>query len=143
MSYSTGRTPGFRLLARQNQASAWRGLLSSPPIQMVGLNVDLPRAGDPEANWRGQIGSPIFRSTGGRGRLGFTGISRDSSGNVLANATLYLISLPSYDMVAQTVSDDSGNFRFDILPPGPYQIQAYLAGSPDLAGASVNTLQPT
>ena len=42
--------------------------------------------------------------------------------------------------IATTVSDGSGNFT--LLPPvsGPYYLVAYLAGAPDVAGTTVNTL---
>jgi hypothetical protein len=38
------------------------------------------------------------------------------------------------------VSDGAGVFTFDNPGSGPFYIVAYLAGSPDVAGTSLNTL---
>jgi hypothetical protein len=44
--------------------------------------------------------------------------------------------------VQSTTSNAVGAFSFSQMAPGPYYFVAYLPGSPDVAGVSVNTLQP-
>lgn len=75
----------------------------------------------------------------------FIGVSKSSTGTVLAGATLYLMVQVNnqWQEIQRTVSDASGNFRFDVMSDGPYWIPGYKSGSPDTAGASVNSLQPT
>lgn len=69
------------------------------------------------------------------------GVTRDSFGNVLPGCTVRLFKTSGDVKVAQTVSDGSGNYIFTNCAPGTaYYIVAYLAGSPDVAGTSVNTL---
>jgi hypothetical protein len=43
----------------------------------------------------------------------------------------------------ESTSDASGNYIFYPSVSGPFYVLAYKAGSPDLAGTTVNTLQPT
>lgn len=68
-----------------------------------------------------------------------TGVTRDSGGNPLGGCTVELFDTRTDQRVAATVSDGSGNFS---LPgaSGPYYLVCYKAGTPDLAGTSVNTL---
>lgn len=42
--------------------------------------------------------------------------------------------------VEQTLSDGSGNFAFTVGLGETYYVVAYLPGSPDRAGTTVNTL---
>jgi len=68
------------------------------------------------------------------------GISRDSTGAPLAAAR---VSLCQGNVIVNTVtSDGSGNYAFDNPGSGPFFIVAYKAGSPDVAGTTVNTLLP-
>jgi len=75
---------------------------------------------------------------------GFTptlsGVTRDSTGAALPGCTVDMFVTGTDTFIATTVSDGSGNFT--LLPPasGPYYLVAYLAGSPDVAGTTVNTL---
>ena len=72
-----------------------------------------------------------------------TGISRDSTGTILGGAQLDLFVTSTDQRVAQVTSDASGNFSFGNPGSGPFYIVAYKVGSPDVTGATVNTLQPT
>lgn len=68
------------------------------------------------------------------------GQTRDSAGAVLANCTVTLFR--TYDDMPQkvTVSDADGNYSFPVSPGSTYYCVAYKAGSPDVTGATVDTL---
>ena len=69
------------------------------------------------------------------------GISRDSTGAALGLCAIDLFA--SSDLVvASTISDAAGNYSFVNPGTGPFYIVAYKAGSPDVAGTTVNTLLP-
>jgi hypothetical protein len=69
------------------------------------------------------------------------GVTRDSFGVALAGCTLSLFRTIDNVLVNQAVSDGGGNYLFTNCSPGlAYYIVAYLAGSPDVAGTTVNTL---
>ncbi len=69
-----------------------------------------------------------------------TGTTKDKDGVALGGVTIELFSTQTNLMMDQTVSDGSGNYTLNNVGGGTYYIAAYLAGSPDLAGASLNTL---
>lgn len=71
------------------------------------------------------------------------GVSRDSAGVVLGTCRVELFATGSDQSIAETVSDAGGNFEFGNPGTGPFYIVAYKAGSPDLAGTTVNTLMPS
>ena len=73
--------------------------------------------------------------------LHVTGVTRDSSSAPLAGVTVSMFLTSTNAPMGQTISDGSGNYSFTLYsPPGPFYIIAYLAGSPDVAGTTVNTL---
>ena|SRR6266704_3044924 len=69
-----------------------------------------------------------------------SGVTRDSLGNALGNCTVQLFYTATNILAAQTQSDASGNYAFSIGPSQACYIVAYLPGSPDVAGTTVNTL---
>lgn len=72
-----------------------------------------------------------------------TGVTKDSTGAVLDNCTVTLFKTIDNMPSATTVSDDNGNYSFSI--DGNSQARfavSYKAGSPDVAGTTVNTLIP-
>ena len=71
------------------------------------------------------------------------GVSRDSTGAILDSCVVELFITATDQMVRSITSDASGNFSFGNPGAGPFYIVAYKAGSPDVAGTTVNTLQPT
>jgi hypothetical protein len=80
-----------------------------------------------------------------RGQLWGTiaGVTKDCThGNVpLANCVVHLFRTSDDVKVATTVSDAGGNYSFSLIEDGnTYYAVAYKAGSPDLAGTTVNTL---
>lgn len=101
-------------------------------------------------------------------RFTLSGVSRDSTGAALGTCTVTVLEtgriavdglthgqMPSAGnpveveadsespVVARQISDGSGNFSFSVPMNTAYQIMAYKAGSPDVAGITVNTLTPT
>lgn len=70
------------------------------------------------------------------------GVSRDSTGAILGGCVIDLFVSGSDQLIAATVSDVSGVFSFGNPGTGPFYIVAYKAGSPDVAGTTVNTLLP-
>ena len=89
---------------------------------------------------RGQIGWVIFRSPGGYSNSALTGITRDSALAPLAGCR---VDLCQGNIIKQSItSDGSGNFTFLNPGSGPFFLVAYKPGSPDVAGTTVNTLQP-
>ena len=73
-----------------------------------------------------------------------SGVTKDSAGAALGSCTVHLFNTGTDVECAETVSDASGNYSFSV--PGNssanYMV-AYLAGSPDVAGTTVNTIYPT
>ncbi len=121
--------PGWRTFARAGWGGRadFRGLLAIDNGQGRGQG-------------RGQVGTVVYRSPGGRANLSIAGVSRDSTGAALAGCTIHLM-LTGPDILAQvTTSDAAGNFAFSNPGSGPFYIVAYKAGSPDVAGTTVNTL---
>jgi hypothetical protein len=89
------------------------------------------------------FGPRRFRApTFSRSTVRIIGVTRDSAGAILAGATVKLYRTQSDEYLAQTISDGSGNFSLDVPGPSPFYLVAYLPGSPDVAGATVNTLVP-
>lgn len=73
----------------------------------------------------------------------FTGVTRDSSGAVLGNAIVQLIHTSDDALIQQTTSDASGNYELYSPYSDGHYIVGYKAGSPDVAGTTVNTLTGT
>lgn len=74
--------------------------------------------------------------------LVIAGVTRDNVGAPLGNCTVDLFITATDAWVAQTISDGSGNWSLPVYVSGPFFARAYLAGSPDRAGTTLNTLDP-
>ena len=72
-----------------------------------------------------------------------TGVTRDSSGNPLANCLYALLRTGDNSVAALGTSDANGNFVIYASSQFTHYIVAYKAGSPDVAGTTVNTLVGT
>lgn len=68
------------------------------------------------------------------------GVTKDSTGAILAGATVRLYRTATDVLVDSTVSDGVGVYEFRVGLSQSYYVVAYKAGSPDLAGTTVNTL---
>lgn len=71
-----------------------------------------------------------------------TGVTKNSVGAALGGCIVQLFETATDRFVVETVSDPTtGVFVFYVgLGTGPYYAVAYLAGAPDVAGTTVNTL---
>jgi hypothetical protein len=71
-----------------------------------------------------------------------TGVTRDNAGNALGGCTVKRFRTTDDVLMSSTTSDGSGNFT---LPGGfaSSYLVAYKAGSPDVAGVTVNTIVHT
>lgn len=104
---------------------------------------------------RGVKGTPLGRS--GTGRIGgiprafrsppfsptsirVTGVTKDSTGTPIGACAVHLFRMVDDVEVDQSVSDGSGNYSLICAGSGTFYVVAYLAGAPDLAGTTVNTL---
>lgn len=83
--------------------------------------------------------------TGGAKQNVLVGQTLDQYGNPLGNCVVQLFLTSNDQIIAQITSDTAGYYRI----PTPYStstahyLVCYLAGPPDVAGTSVNTLTPT
>jgi hypothetical protein len=79
------------------------------------------------------------------GNFILTGITKNGSGVALGNCTVMLFRSSDDVKILTTTSDASGNFTLS-LPNDSYKnyyLVCYLAGSPDVAGTSIDTLTLT
>lgn len=104
-----------------------------------GCDFVLPVGYGPIAHtWRGL---PYLKAPEFKGSFSISGVTRDSAGSVLNNCAVDLFLTAEDTLVASTTSDGSGNFSFTVSGNSQnYFLRAYKAGSPDVAGTSVNTL---
>lgn len=86
-----------------------------------------------------------WEDTGGQKQNVIVGQTLNSSGAALPGCTVRLFLTSSNAFVGSVVSDNGGYYRI----PTPYgtavahYVVAFLAGSPDVSGATDNTLVPT
>jgi hypothetical protein len=74
-------------------------------------------------------------------KLLISGVTKDSSGAALAGCTVSLYRTSDDVLMEKTNSDGSGAYRFSAVGLSEtYYVVAYKAGSPDVAGTTVNTL---
>lgn len=69
-----------------------------------------------------------------------SGVTKDSGGAALGGCTVKLFNRATDTKEQETVSDGSGNYAFTVDRTQTYYVVAYLPGSPDVAGTTVNTL---
>jgi hypothetical protein len=74
--------------------------------------------------------------------LSISGITRDSTGVILGSCAVSLYRTLDNQVMETTTSDPStGAYSFSTVASGSaYYVVAYKAGSPDVAGTTVNTL---
>src|SRR6266581_813857 len=107
----------------------------------------------------GSPGSPVFvagfgktptpmvdtyvpASSGTSSRYLISGVTRDGSGTALGNCMVEIYETVSNIFRGSTVSDAAGNYAVEIVGDRSVTLfaVAYLPGSPDVAGTTVNTL---
>ena len=71
------------------------------------------------------------------------GVTRNGSGVALGGCTVHVFLSSTDAEQGITVSDVSGNYSVSVQPSASHYCVAYLAGSPDVAGTTVNTLTGT
>jgi len=72
-----------------------------------------------------------------------SGVTRDGNSNALGGCTVHVFLTSNDAEQFLTVSDANGNYSSSVQPSAPHYVVAYLAGSPDVAGTTVNTLAGT
>jgi hypothetical protein len=68
------------------------------------------------------------------------GLTKNSGGAALGNCIIKLFWTATDLLYQQTISDGSGNYSFQVQPSTSFYAVAYLAGSPDVTGATLNTI---
>jgi hypothetical protein len=69
-----------------------------------------------------------------------TGVTKDGTGAALAACLVYCFATATKAYFATATSDGSGNYRISAPLGVACFLVAYKAGSPDVTGATVNTL---
>jgi hypothetical protein len=69
-----------------------------------------------------------------------SGLTKDSGGAPLGLCTVDLFNSATDIREQSVISDASGNYSFTVDPTMHYYCVAYLVGSPDVSGTTVNTL---
>lgn len=70
-----------------------------------------------------------------------TGTAKTATGAIVVGATVRLYRTSDNTVVASTTSGSDGTYSFTgLIDTGPFYVIAYLAGSPDIAGTTVNTV---
>lgn len=75
--------------------------------------------------------------------LTIEGYTKDSTCAALGGCVVKLFLTSDDSLVGSTTSDGSGFYQFSNPGSGPFYAVAYKAGSPDVAGTTVNTLEPS
>lgn len=88
--------------------------------------------------------SSLIDASGGQGRLKIRGVTRDNVGTALGSCLIQCFRTSDDLLVSECFSDAGGYYEAPTQFPGVnHYIVAYKAGSPDFAGTSLNTLQPS
>jgi hypothetical protein len=89
--------------------------------------------------------SPSQRASRGNGQTKFImGQCKDSGGSGVSGATVQCFLTATDALVSEITADTYGNYEAPTVYPGAaHYLVAYRAGSPDITGATVNTLTPT
>jgi hypothetical protein len=82
-------------------------------------------------------------STGSRHRKVFTGVTLNASGAPLGGCTVQLFNTATGAIVDTQVSDSAGNYKVSDPNNVACFLVAYLPGSPDVAGTTIDELTGT
>lgn len=150
-----------------SQSVSGRGGLNSGTHSKMRMCVDGVAAGSGVGKWTTVSGAPCFGGSsldmayaqktgpnfGGiqlnsqkdkvKQRWVISGITKDSTSNPLPFCTVQLFNTNDDTYIGQVISDSVGAYAFTLDGNvNPKYAVAYLAGSPDVAGTTVNTLTP-
>jgi hypothetical protein len=79
-------------------------------------------------------------------QLSIRGVTKDYLNIPRGGCTLHLFRTADDVEVAETTSDNDGSYSFPIAAADAHQhyyVVAYLPGTPDISGTTVNTLSPS
>lgn len=80
---------------------------------------------------------------GNAGMLKFIGTTKDNNGNNLGSCVVQVFLTANDQIVSEMISDSAGYFEATTRYAATnHYLVCYKAGSPDVTGASLNTLQP-
>lgn len=97
-----------------------------------------------QAGAQGLRRPPVFKRLVFKGQFLISGITRDSTGAVLASCDVHLVDTQTDIEVAQTISGGDGSYSFQRGSNStPHYIVAYKVGSPDVAGTTRNDIYAT
>lgn len=123
----------------------WRNLIAARSVTINLVDPIFPTSPPPQPLTMFQLKGMTFNrprvvpqpST----KLFISGITKDSTGAVLANCTVTLYRTVDNVVFESVVSGASGNYSFSAIGLSEtYYVVAYKAGSPDVSGTTVNTL---
>jgi hypothetical protein len=135
ITWNTFGGPVFKDARTKNSSLGRLGSTYQAPISNAIINpANLPFTGE-----------MLFDRESGFGAWRLSGTSRDSAGAALGLCSVFIFKRlnGAWVEVIETVSDANGAWSVSLMEQGPFWICEYLAGSPDKAGASVNTITPT
>lgn len=122
---------------RLGQVRPWEdGLLWSASRGMGGQAGGL--FGDDAVAWE-----MIPDEGGGQQRKKIIGTTKDSGGNALGSCTVHGFLTADDTPVGQVTSDSGGYYELPTSYTGSHYLVAYKAGSPNVAGTTINTITPT
>lgn len=76
-------------------------------------------------------------------RVAISGTTKDSTGAALGSCIVNLFGTEANDFQGSTTSNGSGAYSFASVTLGPHYLVSYKAGSPDVAGTTVNNVVGT
>jgi len=82
-------------------------------------------------------------ATGSRHRMVFTGVTLNAAGTPLGGCTVQLFNTATGQLVDTQVSDSKGNYKVTDPNNVACFMVAYLPGSPDVTGATIDELTGT
>lgn len=124
----------------------WRSLWPGPSFMSGDPNSPMTHGGDDSAYGGANLAYDLpTHGAGSQNTKFLKGTCLDSVGAIVANAILEAFRTADNVMVGQATSFANGTYIIGTDNPVSTQhyIVAYKAGSPDIAGTTVNTLTPT
>lgn len=141
----------YQLRGPKTRPQGWTFPLGYWPARRGGLFCNDPAApaslmfGDSNAGNANEMFEPTeLGNQGHQGRKFIMGQCQDSGGGGVSGAVVQGFRTSTDEYVGETTADSNGNYELGVPYPGEnHYLVAYRAGSPDLAGTTVNNLQGT